>query len=140
MLHCNQCGGEWESRKIGVLPIQCPRCKRCDWHMPKKGVGDGERVGASDVGGKGSDTGGDAGGGNLEGLAVSFLRTSPVPEKRLHTVPEVRGELVGGDGPDQEPPREACSYREYDPETGEWYGCALELHGPKIKHVRGGTL
>jgi hypothetical protein len=35
---------------------------------------------------------------------------------------------------------EHCSYREYDSESGEWYGCSLEAHGAKVKHVRGKKL
>lgn len=35
---------------------------------------------------------------------------------------------------------QACPYTEYDRDTGETYGCALNAHGPKIKHVRGPAL
>jgi hypothetical protein len=30
-----------------------------------------------------------------------------------------------------------CPYTEYDPETGETYGCLLAEHSLKIKHRRG---
>ena len=33
-----------------------------------------------------------------------------------------------------------CAYREYDSELGEWFGCSLPEHGPKIKHKRGPKL
>ena len=33
-----------------------------------------------------------------------------------------------------------CKYTEYDPETGEMYGCRLPEHGPKVKHQRGHAL
>ncbi len=33
-----------------------------------------------------------------------------------------------------------CLYKEYDQESGEWYGCRLRAHGPKVKHVRGGKI
>ncbi len=39
-----------------------------------------------------------------------------------------------------EPELKPCPYKEYDGESGEWYGCRLPAHGPKIKHVRGGKL
>jgi hypothetical protein len=79
-------------------------------------------------------------GRELNGVAVSFLRPAEVAEGRLREVPAVRGELVGGNGPDEESISEACPYREYDPDTGETYGCALAVHGPKVKHVRGAKL
>jgi len=48
-------------------------------------------------------------------------------------------------GPDLEPEPEPaqvrmCTYKEYDSETGEWYGCALPEHGPKTRHRRGPAL
>jgi hypothetical protein len=43
--------------------------------------------------------------------------------------------------PAEDPPepstRPQCTYKEYDTESGEWYGCRLLQHGPKIKHQRG---
>ena len=30
-----------------------------------------------------------------------------------------------------------CSYTEYDPQTGETYGCCLPAHTGKVKHQRG---
>ena len=41
MLHCNQCGSDWESRVVD--PVQCPRCKRVDWREDKKGKVDVQR-------------------------------------------------------------------------------------------------
>ena len=35
---------------------------------------------------------------------------------------------------------EMCSYKEYDGDLGEWFGCRLSAHGPKVKHVRGAKL
>lgn len=35
---------------------------------------------------------------------------------------------------------EPCSYREYDQDTGETYGCRLPVHSAKIKHQRGDAL
>jgi len=32
---CRKCGATWEPRVVD--PVQCPRCKRCDWKAPKKG-------------------------------------------------------------------------------------------------------
>ena len=37
MVHCNQCGWEWEARVPD--PSTCPKCKRYDWREPKKGDG-----------------------------------------------------------------------------------------------------
>ncbi len=34
MVHCNQCGYEWEPR--GGIPVACTRCKRYDWKAEKK--------------------------------------------------------------------------------------------------------
>ena len=37
-LKCKRCESEWESKKVeatGELPVQCPRCKRTDWAVPK---------------------------------------------------------------------------------------------------------
>jgi len=31
MLYCRKCGHEWKTIKEKGLPVQCPRCKRCDW-------------------------------------------------------------------------------------------------------------
>ena len=39
-----------------------------------------------------------------------------------------------------EPEQPPCPYREFEPESGEWYGCALRAHGPKVKHQRGAKL
>jgi predicted Zn-ribbon and HTH transcriptional regulator len=36
MVHCNQCGSDWEPRKSFGEPVQCPRCKRVDWASNKK--------------------------------------------------------------------------------------------------------
>ena len=33
-----------------------------------------------------------------------------------------------------------CTYREWDGEAGEWFGCRLNVHSPKVKHVRGEKL
>lgn len=71
---------------------------------------------------------------------MSFLREAQEPALGLHPLSTVRDELDPWDGPDAEPEREACSYREYDPDTGETYGCSLPAHGPKVKHVRGAKL
>lgn len=110
-----------------------------DWCVSKLG-GESERSGGESVGSAEVSAGGDEGRRHLNGLAVSFLRSTPEPAERLRQVPTMRGELVGGHGPDEEPTREACTYREYDPESGEWYGCALSAHGPKVRHVRGGKV
>ncbi len=32
---------------------------------------------------------------------------------------------------------EMCTYKEYDSDLGEWYGCRLPAHSPKVKHQRG---
>ncbi len=32
---------------------------------------------------------------------------------------------------------EMCPYTEYNTDTGETYACALEVHGPKIRHKMG---
>jgi hypothetical protein len=39
-----------------------------------------------------------------------------------------------------EPEIPMCTYTEYDPESGETYGCRLREHGPKVKHQRGEKL
>jgi hypothetical protein len=33
-----------------------------------------------------------------------------------------------------------CSYREYDPDTGETYACGLREHLPKVRHTRGAVV
>lgn len=33
-----------------------------------------------------------------------------------------------------------CSYREYDPDTGETYACGLREHPGKVKHTRGSAV
>jgi hypothetical protein len=45
--------------------------------------------------------------------------------------------------PEPEPEPESvrmCTYKEYDSDTGEWYGCALPEHSAKTKHKRGRSL
>ncbi len=132
---CNQCGYEWQGRGQKA-PVACPRCKRYDWPQAKK-----ERINGNprraDHEHNRVDNRREQIGRSLDGLAVSFLRPSEEVTVGLHPLPAVRDELDGGDGPDAEPEREGCSYREYDPDTGETYGCALTAHGPKVKHVRG---
>lgn len=36
--------------------------------------------------------------------------------------------------------RSMCSYREYDPETGETYACGLREHPGKVRHTRGAAV
>lgn len=57
MVHCNQCGYEWEPR--GGIPVACTRCKRYDWKAEKKE----RRYGRSkdvDTGAAGSDAAGNS--------------------------------------------------------------------------------
>ena len=48
--------------------------------------------------------------------------------------------ICAGQVPAEEPEPdlvEMCSYREWDGDAGEWFGCRLPAHGPKVKHQRG---
>lgn len=33
---CKKCEYEWIARVESRLPVQCPRCKRMDWNIPKE--------------------------------------------------------------------------------------------------------
>jgi|ERR1035437_9389303 hypothetical protein len=58
MPHCNQCEQDWEQRKLGGDPVQCPRCHRTDWREPKKGKNGNRDVKtvAGDIGGRGASS------------------------------------------------------------------------------------
>ena len=127
---CPHCRAQWRARVPN--PLRCPRC----W-LPLRRVSRGANSGGAGVGGESPCSEGNAGGGHLDGLAVSFLQKTEKPSERLREVSAVRDQLVGGNGSDAEPAREACPYREYDSEAGEWYACGLRVHGPKVKHTRG---
>lgn len=133
---CKRCGHLWRPRQ-DVPPIQCPLCRSPYWDKERLNV---ERTSRENLVNQSADSERDSIGRSLEGIAVSFLQTPTVPAERLRAVPEVRSELVDRNRPEPEPAREACTYREYDSESGEWYGCSLDVHGPKVKHVRGGRV
>jgi hypothetical protein len=128
MPHCNQCEQDWEQRKLGGDPVQCPRCHRTDWREPKKGKN-----------------------GKTEGRLVSENVELPggisrFPRKEQACVsgpanPASAGNIKSPNGPREQPGFDAkavmCPYTEYDPETGETYGCLLAEHSLKIKHRRG---
>jgi hypothetical protein len=136
MPHCNQCEQDWEQRKLGGDPVQCPRCHRTDWRELKKG-----NRGSRDAG---------VGSGNIGSRALcasvrgrvgvasgpNTQREVPPKDARVIEAPGKTGvgnalEISG----DKEPL--TCPYTEYDPETGETYGCLLAEHSLKIKHRRG---
>lgn len=93
------------------------------------------------------------------------LRNSEAHEERLHSLQSVREELANErstpipgvsrgfagleaanttlpisttTAADSDLPM--CSYIEYDPDTGETYGCTLHQHPSKVKHQRGSAI
>ena len=80
----------------------------------------------------------------VEKLIVAHARRPFVP-KQEELSPDTREsvsepEIDEDDLPEPEPEWPMCSYREYDSESGETYGCRLREHGPKVKHQRGEKL
>jgi hypothetical protein len=66
----------------------------------------------------------------------------PVPASQLPARPAINMDalrvICAGQSEAEEPePVEMCPYREWDGEVGEWFGCRLPAHGPKVKHQRG---
>lgn len=101
---------------------ECLTCKR---NRNRGGTANVERVGGTGAGYEGASNEGDEIGRHLNGLAVSFLRETKEPAERIRAVPTLRCQLVGRDGPDEKPPREAIAIGE-DFEDGRGSGSSAD--------------
>ncbi len=133
---CEVCGYVWSSR-TDSKPLRCAGCKSPYWD---KGNRDAESSGSSS---------------NVPALLPagkervdnhSPIRTNGVDDrllghnrKQAEDALAIRASERGGSSSETEEEL-MCSYKEYDGESGEWYGCSLKAHSSKVRHVRGGKL
>lgn len=114
--------------RLEGLPKRCAKCKSMKWN--KSGVVAKAKESAPKV----------------ESVVVGRSKRPPhavqVEVRPVTQEPVVEPEdvIADEDIPNSEPELPMCTYREYDDQEGEWYGCRLREHGPKVKHQRGEKL
>jgi len=132
-----KCGAEWEPRVSN--PIQCPRCKRV---LPRSGNGNRSAVGSGEVGGVVRGSGVHASGSSRR--AKARVESSGVRMPDVEARDDHGKDFAATSGKDWKPTSPVdgvmCSYREYDPDTGETYACGLREHLPKVRHTRGAVV